>query len=105
MAVTLSSFKAAFPEFDLGTDAEHDALVTAKLAEAEGMVDRSVFKDPAQKNADSAVSYLTAHLLACSPSGINARLAKDKKGEPQTLYWPTYKRIVRSATCLLQRTT
>jgi hypothetical protein len=107
MAVTTSSFKLAFPEFDLdGTvTAEeatiHNALITAKLAEAEGMVDRTVFQN--LTNADSAVAYMAAHLLACSPSGINARLVKDKKGDPRTLYWPTYLRLIRAATVCLGR--
>lgn len=103
MAVTLSSFKASFPEFDLGTDAAHDALVTAKLAEAEGMVDRTLFQSTTQ--ADSCVSYCAAHLLACSPGGINARLAKDKKGDVQTLYWPTYQQLKRLGAILANRTT
>lgn len=106
MAVTLSSFKAEFPDFNLDDDGTEiataqDALITAKLAEAEGMVDRGVFQTTT--NADSAVSYLAAHLLACSPSGINARLVKDKKGSPQTLYWPTYLRLIRAATVGLGR--
>lgn len=98
MAVTATSFKAAYPEFDLGVDSEHDALIAAKLAEAEGRVDRAIFT---ATNADSAVMALTAHLLACSPSGINARLAKDKKGEVQSLYLPNFKALARAATCLL----
>jgi hypothetical protein len=106
VAVTLSSFKAAFPEFDLaGEEADvvttQNALITAKLVEAEGMIDRAIFQTVA--NADNAVSYLAAHLLACSPSGINARLAKDKKGEAQSLYWPTYIKLVRATVGPLGR--
>lgn len=109
MAVTLETFKAAFPEFDLDgesglTEEEidaHDALVTAKIAEAEAMLDRTVF--PSTENADAAISYKAAHLLALSPSGINARLVKDKKGDPRTLYKPTLDTLVKGATCALGR--
>jgi hypothetical protein len=107
MAVTLAAFKLTFPEFNLDGDADatipaiQDALITAKLAEAEGQIDRGVFQT--ETNADSAVKYLAAHLLACSPSGINARLVKDKKGDPRTLYHPTYVKLITAATVMLGR--
>lgn len=72
MSVDVSSFKARFPEFDLGVDATQDALITAVLAEAEGSVDRSLFQS--STNADTAVKYRAAHLLACSPAGMKLKL-------------------------------
>src|SRR5689334_13742386 len=105
MAVTVPSFKLAYPEFDLdeGTDvdATQNALITAKLAAAEAQVDRSVYSSSAL--ADEAVMSTAAHLLALSPSGINARLVKDKKGDPRTLYEPTRKKLVTMGACLLGR--
>lgn len=104
MALSLPAFKVRFPEFDV--DSETDTLVTAKLAEAEGMVDRSLFKDPAGVNADSCVGYLAAHLAASSPGGLNARLAKgEKSGSIKTLYWEPYMKLLRSAVFMKQRTT
>lgn len=104
MALTLAAFKVRFPEFEV--DSETDDLATAKLAEAEGMTDRALFKDPAGVNADSCVGYLAAHLLATSPGGINSRLAKgEKSGEINTLYWKPYMKLLRSAMFLKKRTT
>jgi hypothetical protein len=96
MAVTATTFKAAFPEF--AVDSDVDALIVEKLAEAEGMVDRALFQ--LAKNADSAVSYCAAHHLAISPAGINARLSK---GDGKTLYWETYKRLMRTGAMLKGR--
>jgi hypothetical protein len=103
LALSLPAFKVRFPEFEV--DSETDTLATAKLAEAEGMVDRSLFKDPAQVNADSCVGYLAAHLLANSPGGLNARLAKEEKGGAVTLYWQPYMKLLRSAVFMKKRTT
>lgn len=77
MAVLRADIYASFPEFNLapgGTNATQDALVDAKLVEAKGRVDYAVFQNSV--NADSAVKYLTAHLLALSPSAVNLRLVK-----------------------------
>lgn len=92
MAVTITDIKTTFPEFDLGTPAA-DALITAKLAEAVAQVDVSLFQNSV--NADSAIKYLTAHLMALTPGGLNMKLVK--AGEEDTLYYPTYKRLIRVA--------
>lgn len=92
MAVTRADIKTAFPEFAL-TNGSTDTLIDQKLASAEAQLDRTIFVDSTQ--ADEAIKLLTAHLLALSPSGINARLAtKDGK----SIYWPEYRRIVSGAT-------
>lgn len=99
MAVTLANIKGSFPEFALtqvdGTtpDTAQDALITAKIAEAEAQVDRTIFANTA--NADVAIKYLTAHLLALSPTAVDARLLK-KDGT--TIYWPTFVRVSRAAS-------
>lgn len=70
MAVTLASFRVAFPEFGEASD----SLVQAKLDEATLALDARVFG----VRFDEAVRYRAAHTLALSPFGQNARLvAKD----------------------------
>jgi hypothetical protein len=70
VAVTLSSFRVAFPEFEGASD----SLVQAKLDEAVLALDARVFG----ARFDEAVRYRAAHTLALSPFGQNARLvAKD----------------------------
>ena len=71
-----------------------DALITLKLAEAIAQIDTSLFE--LATNADSAVKYLTAHLLALSPAGMNMKLTK--AGTQDTIYWATYVRLVRAAS-------
>ncbi len=86
MSVSVSDIKVSFPEMDLGdsNDAQN-ALIAAKLAEAQGQVDYSCFQK--EVNADSCVKYLCARLLALSPAGINMKLsAKDGS----TIYDETY---------------
>lgn len=85
MAVTLASFRVAFPEFE-GAD---DALVQAKLDEATNALDARVFG----VRFDEAVQYFAAHRLAISPFGQNARLvAKDGS----TTYGESYSSIQRA---------
>lgn len=102
MAVDLTSFKARFPEFsqddatESGVTAQQDALITAALAEAEGRVDRSLFQNPV--NADTAVKLLTAHLLACSPSGLQLKLAKSSGGKLQSSYGDLFTDVIRTVT-------
>jgi len=85
MAVTLASFRAAFPEFEVA-DA---ALVQAKLDEAVLALDERVFG----VRFDEAVQYFAAHRLAISPFGQNARLvAKDGS----TTYGEAYAGIQRA---------
>lgn len=98
MSVDVDSIKQSFPEFNLGIqdndddNIAQDVLIATKIDEAEGMIDRSIFQSPT--NADSAVKYLTAHLLALAPSAVNLRLVK-KDGS--TLYYLTYERLTKRA--------
>ncbi len=98
MTVALADIYASFPELDLSVDdvpnTDQDALVNAKLAEATAQVDTSIFQS--STNADSAIKYLTAHLIALSPAGLNMKLAK--LGTQDTVYWPTYQRLARAAS-------
>lgn len=113
MTIALEDFYVRMPEWDL-TDytplsedppgvavpnARQDALVTATLAGAEAQTDRTVF--PSEANADEAVMYLAAHMLARSPMGMNMRRQaatgdKDQQGDDE--YWKTYRRIAHAAT-------
>jgi hypothetical protein len=70
MAVTVASFLVAFPELAPAGE----PLIAAKLAEAARSVNANVWG----VKTDDGVSYLAAHLLACSPYGENARLSSDK---------------------------
>lgn len=81
----VSGFLASFPEFGKGTAL---TLVGAKLAEATLQVSPSVWG----ALTDTGIGYLTAHLLALSPSGQNARMvAKDGV----TTYFTHYRRLQR----------
>ncbi len=86
MAVSVSDIKVTFPEFDLGDGNDtQNALIAAKLAEAQGRVDYACFQTVG--NADTCVKYLTARLIALSPTGLNMKLsAKDGS----TIYDETY---------------
>ena len=97
MAVTVPDIKNAFPEFVSPTNAGAvDALITIKLASAEAQIDRTIFVSTTQ--ADEAVKLLCAHLLAMSPSGINARLMPSTgPNAGSTIYWPRYRAIVCGA--------
>lgn len=61
---TLASFRVAFAEFD----AVADATVQARLDEAEGEIDATVWGD----SATSGHGWLTAHLLTSSSYGKEA---------------------------------
>lgn len=76
MAVTLASFRASFPEFDLAPD----AVVLAKLAQAE----TSTPADTWGPWHDEGVEMLTASLLLISPAA--RRLAPDAKGATMSPY-------------------
>lgn len=83
MAVTVESFMAGNPEFSKTPQ----GLIAAKLAEAVLEVDPVIWG----RLTDTGVTYLTAHKLALSPFGQNARLvAKDGT----TTYQTHYKRLV-----------
>jgi len=68
--VELATFRIAFPELNTAPD----VLVTYFLGVAEGAISADVFGD----RFDEAQGYLTAHLLALSPYGKNARLQSEK---------------------------
>ena len=82
MAVTYTSFKAAFPEF---TPAE-DSLVTTKIAAAQLQINSTVWGS----RYDEGVMWLTAILLASSPYGEQSRLSDDKS---KTVYHENYNRL------------
>jgi hypothetical protein len=84
MAVTAASFKVARPEF---VDAE-DAFITATIAQALQRIDPAIFGD----ETDTATIYLTAHYIAISPFGRNAKLSS-KEGE--TVYHTLFRQIQR----------
>jgi hypothetical protein len=96
MAADLTAFKAKFPELDFGnrpgatvTDISRaDALLTAKLADAAAEVSRDIYATAAL--ADLATLYLAAHLLACSPSGLAAKMVDSPHGD--TIYYREYLR-------------
>lgn len=86
MAVTESTLKARFPEFDNATTAH----VEAAIADAELMVDRAYFGN----KADMAVTYYAAHIIASNPK---ARLMRNEKGKaPTTAYLALYERVKMS---------
>lgn len=88
MAIDSTAFLVRFPEF-----AESDTdLIDAKLAEALGALSSTILGD----RFDEAQGYLTAHLLALSPYGMQARLqAAVPTGE--TTYWQRYAQIAMEA--------
>jgi hypothetical protein len=71
---------------------KQDALIDAKLAEAQGQVDYSLFENAV--NADTCTKYLTARFVALSPAGLNMKLS-EKDGA--TIYDDTYYRLARAA--------
>lgn len=83
MALTRSEFRTLYPEFSKATD----AVVDAKLAEAEGRLSTSFWSDL----FDHAHGLLTAHLITVSPSGRHARLDPKKSG-----FLSTYEREFKS---------
>lgn len=107
MAWTRADFYIAFPEFDL-TDytgvtpvpnAREDAVVDAKIAVAIRFVDANRFATV--PDGDKAAQYYAAHLLACSPGGLYARLQKSRGDDNLTtsedVYWKEYVLLARQA--------
>ena len=82
MAVTAAIIKAEFPEFD----ELDDAVILPKIADAVLCVNAETWGD----RADLGVKYMTAHLLAISPLGEQAKLVA-KTGE--TTYLMTFKKV------------
>ena len=83
MAVTLTSLRARYPEFD---DAP-DALLTACITQAENEVNETVWGD----NYDEGVL-----LLACEKAVTSSHAHEmQSEGEGESLYMREYKRIQR----------
>lgn len=87
MAVTVSSFKARFPEFN-NTDSD---LVQSALDEALLQVNATVF----DSKRDLGIQYLAAHILAVSPFGEPARLSDDSQS---TIYYRRFQKLVNQVT-------
>ena len=79
---TVAGFRAGYPEFS----AAENGLVAAKLNEAIRSCDANVWTS----RVDDGVYVLTAHLLAMSPFGQNARM---QSGGTST-YEARYNRMV-----------
>ena len=87
MAVTVEKFRQTFEEFRK----TEGATIQAKLDVAKLQVEPSVWGD----KTDAGVLYLTAHLVAMSPAGMNAKL---KPSEREALYKPTYTALKKQVT-------
>lgn len=88
MAVTESSLKTRFPEFNNATT----ALVEASISDAQSLVDSAWYGS----KTDMAVTYLAAHLLAMNPLAELARLTFKESGRITTAYEQLYKKVRRS---------
>ena len=86
MTVTVEEFIAHFPEFD---ECEVPFL-QSYLDDANARIDRSVWGEP---KGDIGQKYLTAHMLALSPFGQQARLVA--KGASTSTYEKHYTRLMR----------
>ena len=99
MTVTAATLKAEWPEFE---DAS-DALVTAKISQAEGSLDESTLGDL----YDNAVTLKACHLLALTPDGRAMRLDPEGKaghyGLGVSVYGQELDELIRSATVGLSR--
>ena len=87
MAVTSADILAEFPEFADVTPTDIDF----KIADAVGRINAAVWGDL----TDQGVKYLTCHLLAVGPLGEQAKLETEEGG---TVYFQTYKRLMKSVT-------
>jgi hypothetical protein len=74
MAVSVSDFVAFFPEFKRDGDTDHTARIQSCLGYATQRTPATKWGDL----QDQGVLYLAAHLMAISPSGINAKLGSVK---------------------------
>ena len=93
MTVDADSIRADFEEFSDLTDAQIDP----KIADAVAIVSVSTWGTL----VDQGVKYLTAHLIAMSPLGEQAKLDLDEDDEDATVYLQHYKRLMRqlAAAC------
>lgn len=90
--IDLAGFRVAFPEFQTAPD----YLVNGKLGLAALRIAPDVWGD----RTNEGHGLLTAHLLALSPYGQQARLIS-KDGT--TLYGVQYQKILEAVTCCLGR--
>ena len=88
MAVTVESFTQTFDEFRKADRAS----IEAKLALAKLQVTESVWGN----KTDLGVLYLTAHMVALAPSGMNMKLKPESN--QHTIYWPMYRAVQRQVT-------
>lgn len=89
--MNIATFRTEFPEFD----SADDTLVTALLARAEVSVDAETYGD----RYDHAHGLLAAHLLACAPGGLMARLEADKY---ETTYGRAFVGLREAATTMIR---
>jgi hypothetical protein len=88
VALDLASFRVLYPEMDRVAD----TLAQAKLDEAEGRIDPDYFGAGA---VDQAHGLLSAHLIAISPAGRQARLVPEKAQGNSTTYYREYEAMLR----------
>lgn len=97
----LVDFRSAFPEFGSNVS---DGLITLKLSAAALELDMSVWGPYGTTGnltrADQGQLYLTAHKLATSPFGQNAKMVLNPraKGYDKTAYGSEFKRMMQAAT-------
>lgn len=83
----LTTYRVLYPEMDQVAD----ALVEAKLAEAEDRISADYFG----ATEDVAHGLLTSHLIAISPAGKQARLIADKSEGNSTTYYREYVNLLQ----------
>lgn len=87
MAWTVATFKAVMPEFQNTPN----ALVQAALDEAFLELDPDIWDD----KFDTGWKYLTAHKLAVSPYGQNARMTETRRQRYGSTYEMHYRKLMR----------
>ena len=92
--MNVSDFRTKYPEFNTQ---QNDAFLEAYLEEAA----REISVEVAGARFDDLHGALTAHLLAISPHGKQARLAAPMNGK--TTYWDRYQHMLFQVTCGLAR--
>ncbi len=92
--MTREAFLASYPEFEV-IDREEPSIVPAKLAEADAAV-----SDTWGKHRDEIVGLETAHRLALSPFGRNAKLVSE---QGKSTYGEQLKQRRRAHACAFNR--
>jgi hypothetical protein len=87
MAVSVSRFKQAYPDFENTSN----SLVSQKLTAALGRINTEVWGD----QADQGQMALAAHLLSISPQGEQARLKMENRG---TMYGKEWRQMIKEVT-------